>query len=259
MARKAAPRKAPRTDTGGTASADEVARFTALAEEWWDPRGKFRPLHAINPTRITFIRDRVAGRLGRDPLGDKPLRGLDVLDIGCGGGLLAEPMQRLGARVTGIDAGQENVQTAIVHAQQAGLDIEYRCILPEALAADGRAFDVVLNMEVVEHVPDLDAFLDASCHLVKPGGIMVAATLNRTLKALALAKFGAEYVLGWLPRGTHNWRKFVRPSEFVRGLRPHGVEVVELKGVSYRPLANAWVLSRDLDVNYLVFAVKEEE
>ena len=257
MARKAARRNAPGADPG-TASAAEVARFTALADEWWDPKGKFRPLHAINPTRIAFIRDRVAGRLGRDPLGDKPLGGLDILDIGCGGGLLAEPMRRLGARVTGIDAGQENVGIAALHARQAGLDIDYRCVLPEALALEGRAFDVVLNMEVVEHVPDLDAFLAACCGLVKPSGVMVAATLNRTLKSLALAKFGAEYVLRWLPRGTHDWRKFVRPSEFARGLRRHGVEAVELTGVSYSPLADAWTLSRDLDVNYLVFAVKEE-
>ena len=199
----------------------------------------------------------MAGRLGRDPLADIPLRGLDVLDIGCGGGLLCEPMRRLGARVTGIDAGQENVRIAGLHARQAGLDIEYRGVLPETLALEGRAFDVVLNMEVVEHVPDLDAFLAACGSLVKPGGVMVAATLNRTLKALALAKFGAEYVLRWLPPGTHDWRKFVRPSELARGLRRHGVEVVELMGVSYSPLADAWTLSRDLDVNYLVFAVKE--
>ena len=257
MVRKAARRNTLRTDTG-TASAAEVARFTALADEWWDPNGKFRPLHAINPTRIAFVRDRVAGRLGRDPLGQLPLGGLDLLDIGCGGGLLSEPMRRLGAGVTGIDAGQENVRVAGLHARQAGLDIDYRCVLPEALVEEGRAFDVVLNMEVVEHVPDVDAFLAACCHLVKPGGVMVAATLNRTLKALALAKFGAEYVLGWLPRGTHDWRKFVRPSELARGLRRHGVEVVDLEGVSYNPLTGAWSLSRDLDVNYLVFAVKEE-
>jgi len=253
MARKAARSNPPRP---GTSSAAEVARFTALAKQWWDPTGKFRPLHAINPTRIAFIRDRVTGRLGRDPLNDSPLRGLDVLDIGCGGGLLCEPMHRLGAHVTGIDAGQENVRIAALHARQAGLDIDYLCALPEALVLDGRVFDVVLNMEVVEHVPDLDAFLAACSNLVKPGGVMVAATLNRTLKSLALAKFGAEYVLRWLPRGTHDWRKFVRPSELARSLRQHGVEVVELTGVSYSPLADAWSLSHDLDVNYLVFAVK---
>ena len=258
MARKAARRNAPGADPG-TASAAEVARFTALADEWWDPKGKFRPLHAINPTRIAFIRDRVAGRLGRDPLGDKPLGGLDILDIGCGGGLLAEPMRRLGARVTGIDAGQENVGIAALHARQAGLDIDYRCVLPEALALEGRAFDVVLNMEVVEHVPDLDAFLAACCGLVKPSGVMVAATLNRTLKSLALAKFGAEYVLRWLPRRHPRLAEVrapfgVRPGIAPprrRGRRTHG-------GCHYSPLADAWTLSRDLDVNYLVFAVKEE-
>ena len=257
MARKAA-RKNPRRADTGTASAAEVARFTALADEWWDANGKFRPLHAINPTRIAFVRDRMAGRLGRDPLGQEPLRGLGMLDIGCGDGLLSEPMCRLGACVTGIDAGQENVRAATVHAHQVGLDIEYRCVLPEALAREGRSFDVVLNMEVVEHVPDVGAFLAACCSLVKPGGVMVAATLNRTLKALALAKFGAEYVLGWLPRGTHDWRRFVRPSELAKALYRHGVEVVELKGMTYSPLSGAWSLGGNLDVNYLVFAVKEE-
>ena len=240
----------------GTAAPDEVARFNALAEAWWDADGAFRPLHRINPTRIAFIRDRVAGHFGRDPLGRGPLGGLDLLDIGCGGGLLSEPMRRLGARVTGIDAAEETVRVAARHAEQGGLDIEYRSVLPEALAAEGRTFNVVLNMEVVEHVADVEAFLAACCALVKPGGIMVLATLNRTLKAFALAKVGAEYVLRWLPAGTHHWRKFVKPSELAAALRPHGFGVVELKGLVYGALSDAWSLADDLDVNYMAVAVK---
>ena len=246
----------------GTAAPDEVARFSALANEWWDADGKFRPLHRINPTRIAFIRDRVAGHFGRDALGGNglggpgPLDGLDVLDIGCGGGLLGEPMRRLGARVTGIDAGEETVRVAALHAEQGGLDIEYRAVPPETLAADGRIFDVVLNMEVIEHVADVGAFLAACCAMVKPGGIMVMSTLNRTVKSFALAKVGAEYVLRWLPAGTHDWRKFVKPSELAAGLRPLGFDIVELKGLAYRPLGDEWSLTDDLDVNYMAVAVK---
>lgn len=241
----------------GTADADEVARFTTLAAAWWDPAGQFAPLHKLNPPRIAFVRDHVAARLGRDPLGEKPLRGLRLLDIGCGGGLLAEPMARLGARVTGIDAGRENIETARKHAEAQGLDIDYRCALPEDFAKTAKPFDVVLNMEVVEHVADRSGFLAASARLVKPGGVMAVSTLNRTLKALALAKIGAEYILRWLPAGTHDWRKFVRPSELAAGLRPHGLTITHLKGMTYNPFRDEWVLSRDLDVNYLAFAVKD--
>ena len=245
-----------RRPSPGTAAPDEVARFSALADEWWDADGTFRPLHRINPTRIAFIRDRVAGHFGRDPLGRDALGGLDVLDIGCGGGLLSEPMRRLGARVTGIDAGEETVRVAALHAEQSGLDIEYRSVLPEALAADGRTFDVVLNFEVIEHVAHVGAFLAACCAMVKPGGLMVLATLNRTLKSFALAKVGAEYVLRWLPAGTHDWRKFVKPSELAAGLRPHGFDIVELKGLAYRPPSDAWSLADDVAVNYMAVAVK---
>jgi 2-polyprenyl-6-hydroxyphenyl methylase / 3-demethylubiquinone-9 3-methyltransferase len=252
----AKPLPTSRRPLPGTAAPDEVARFSALAEEWWDADGKFRPLHRINPLRIAFIRDRMASHFGRDPLGADPLGGLEVLDIGCGGGLLSEPMRRLGARVMGIDAGQEAVRVAALHAEQGGLDIEYRSVLPEALAADRRTFDAVLNMEVIEHVADVGAFLTACCAMVKPGGIMVLATLNRTLKSFALAKIGAEYVLRWLPAGTHDWRKFVKPSELAAGLRPHGLRVVDLKGLAYRPLADEWSLSDDVDVNYIAVAVK---
>ena len=248
-------RKTP-TNRSGTASADEIARFAAMADAWWEADGEFRPLHQLNPVRIAFIRDRVVGHFRLDGSAGQPFRGLDLLDIGCGGGLLSEPMRRLGASVTGIDAAEQNVRVAGLHAAQSGLDIDYRCVLPEVLAGEGPRFDVVLNMEVVEHVADLDAFHEACCTLVKPGGVMVVSTINRTLKSLALAKVGAEYVLRWIPRGTHDWRKFVRPSELAAGLSAHGVEIVALKGMTYGPLRGDWFLSPDVDVNYLAFAVK---
>jgi 2-polyprenyl-6-hydroxyphenyl methylase / 3-demethylubiquinone-9 3-methyltransferase len=232
----------------------ETAKFAAMAEAWWDPQGKFRPLHKFNPTRIAFIRDRVAARHGRDPLAPRPLADLRLLDIGCGGGLLAEPMARLGARVTGIDAVARNIAIARLHAEQSGLAIDYRTATPEELAEEDVKFDVILNMEVVEHVADRASFLGACSTLLADDGLMVIATLNRTAKAFALAIVGAEYVLGWLPRGTHDWRKFVRPSELAAGLRPRGLEFAELTGVSYNPLTDRWSLSRDLDVNYMAVA-----
>lgn len=239
-----------------TASTEEVARFTAMADAWWDPNGKFRPLHQINPVRIAYIRDFICRLHDRDPLGDAPLKGLNLLDIGCGGGLLCEPMRRLGARVTGIDAGDKNIAIAKLHSEQSGLDIDYRHQLPEDLAQTEGAFDIVLNMEVIEHVADVDAFLAASASLVKPGGVMVLSTLNRTLKAFALAKVGAEYIMRWLPAGTHDWRKFVKPSELASALRPHGVDMEDVTGMVYSPLKDEWSLSKDLDVNYLAVAVK---
>ena len=257
---------------------DEVAKFAALAGEWWDPAGKFAPLHRLNPARLTFIRDRIAAHGGRDPLAERPLAGLRVLDIGCGGGLLCEPMARLGAAVTGIDAAENSVAVAAEHAAEAGLDIDYRHTTAEALAAEalaaealaaetgtaetgaaetGAGFDLVLNMEVVEHVADVAVFLRASAALVAANGAMVLATLNRTPKSFALAIVGAEYLLRWLPRGTHDWRRFLRPSELVAHLRAAGLETRELTGVTYNPLTGAWRLApRDLDVNYMVFAVK---
>ncbi len=245
-------------DTGtSTASPDEVARFTAMADAWWDPTGDFRPLHQLNPVRLEFIRDHLAKHFGREPLSDRPLNSLSVIDIGCGGGLLCEPMTRLGANVTGIDAGEKNIAIARLHAEQSGLDIDYRHQLPEDLSVEKGRYDVVLNMEVVEHVADLDVFLTASAGLLKPNGVMVLSTINRTLKALALAKIGAEYILRWLPVGTHDWRKFVKPSELARGLRPSGVELSDISGMSYNPLHDEWRISRDLDVNYLAFGEKK--
>ena len=239
-----------------TADRDDVARFDALAQSWWDPEGPLRPLHKFNPTRLVFIRDRVADHFGRDPLGPAPLSGLTLLDIGCGGGLLSEPMARLGARVTGIDAGEANIGVARAHARESGLAIDYRHAKPEDLAAAGERFDVALNMEVVEHVANLDAFLDAACALLGPGGAMVTATLNRTLKAFALAVVGAEYLLRWLPRGTHEWSRFVRPSELVQRLRRNDLDIAEVTGVTYNPLTDHWRLSDDIDVNYMVFATR---
>jgi 2-polyprenyl-6-hydroxyphenyl methylase/3-demethylubiquinone-9 3-methyltransferase len=227
-----------------------------MAEEWWDPAGKLRPLHKLNPTRLAFLRDRVAAHFGRDPLAERPLGGLSILDIGCGGGLLAEPLSRLGAKVVGIDASEPNVRVASLHAAEGGLEIDYRHATAERLAGSGEGFDVVLNMEIVEHVADLDAFLAASSALVKPGGAMVVATLNRTPKAFLLGIVGAEYLLRWLPPGTHDWRRFVRPSELARALDKGGLTVAEITGMAYNPLTDSWRLARDVDVNYMVFAVK---
>lgn len=239
-----------------TVDAEEVARFSAMAEAWWDPDGDFRPLHRLNPTRLAYIRDRVAARLDRDPLADKPMRGLKLLDIGCGGGLLSEPMARLGADVTGVDASEKNIGTASAHAAEMGLDIDYRHGTAEALAEAGESFDVVLNMEVVEHVADVGLFLKSCADLVRPGGAMVLSTINRTPQAFAMAIVGAEYVLRWLPRGTHSWRKFVRPSELSRHAEDAGLTVEHLTGVSYNPLNDRWTLSRDLSVNYMAFTTK---
>jgi 2-polyprenyl-6-hydroxyphenyl methylase/3-demethylubiquinone-9 3-methyltransferase len=242
---------------GPSIDRDEVAKFAALAGGWWDPEGDFRPLHRLNPTRLAFIRDHACAHFERDAEAARPLAGLTVLDIGCGGGLLSEPLARLGAEVTGIDAGTAAVEAALWHADQSGLAIDYRCATAEDLAAAGRRFDLVANMEVVEHVADVDGFVAASCQLVKPGGAMAMATLNRTPKAFLLAVVGAEYLLGWLPRGTHDWRRFLKPSELVRRLRENGLTVSELTGVAYNPLDDRWRRSRDLDVNYMLFAIRD--
>ena len=239
-----------------TASPDEIAKFSAMADSWWDPTGAFQPLHKFNPSRIRFVRDRLAAHFGRDPLSPAPFAGLTLLDIGCGGGLIAEPMTRLGFKVTGIDAGEKNIGVAKLHATRSELDIAYENITPEDIAERGTRYDVVLALEVVEHVADVEAFLKASAGLVAPGGALIAATLNRTLKALALAKIGAEYILRWVPAGTHDWRKFVKPSELSAGLRHGGLKVTELAGVTYDVFTDTWKTSKDLDVNYMVVAVK---
>ncbi|MEJ1969821.1 MAG: bifunctional 2-polyprenyl-6-hydroxyphenol methylase/3-demethylubiquinol 3-O-methyltransferase UbiG [Rhizomicrobium sp.] len=238
--------------TGSTIDAAEVAKFSAIAGEWWDPHGKFAPLHKFNPVRLKFIRDTAAAHFDRTGL--KPFGGLSLLDIGCGGGLLSEPMARLGFAVTGVDPSEKNVGTARAHAAASGAPVAYRAATAEALEAEGAAFDVVLNMEVVEHVADLRGYLKACARLVRPGGLTFVATLNRTLKSLALAKIGAEYVLRWLPPGTHDWNRFVTPAELQRMLEESGLNPMKTQGVSFDPLAWDWRLSQDVDVNYLMVA-----
>ncbi|MEL7028929.1 MAG: bifunctional 2-polyprenyl-6-hydroxyphenol methylase/3-demethylubiquinol 3-O-methyltransferase UbiG [Pseudomonadota bacterium] len=234
---------------------NEVAKFSAMAAEWWDPFGKFKPLHKFNPTRLGFIRDQACLHFERDRQARRPLDGLSLLDIGCGGGLVCEPMRRLGAQVTGLDASEKNVAIAATHAGEQKLDIDYRAGSAEDLAAAGEGpFDIVLNLEVVEHVADVEGFLATSARLTAPGGMMVVATINRTLKALALAKIGAEYILRWLPMGTHEFKKFVTPKEASAPLEAEGLSVHGPFGVSYNPLADVWSISRDSAVNYMLVA-----
>jgi len=238
-----------------TIDPDEVEKFTKIAEEWWDPRGKFKPLHKFNPVRLAFIRDQVCHHFGRTPMDALPLKDLRLIDIGCGGGLVAEPMARLGADVTAIDAAERNIKTAMTHAAQSGIEIDYRNTTVEDLqAASEKPFDVVLNLEVVEHVADVDLFLKTSAELVAPGGIMILATINRTVKALALAKIGAEYVLGWLPRGTHDPQKFVKPAEAEKALAAGGMKVSGRAGVNYNVLSDKWGITNNTDVNYMLVA-----
>jgi len=242
-----------------TLDRDEVARFAKLASEWWDAQGPFKPLHRINPTRLTYIRDQLCRTFGRDPKAGASLAGLSVLDIGCGGGLVAEPLARLGAQVTGIDPASENIEAAKAHAKGAGLDITYRPTTAEALAKEGGAFDAVLLLEVVEHVPDVPLFLKAVAPMVKPGGVMILSTLNRTLKAYALAIIGAELILRWLPAGTHDWNRFVTPEELKSGLQGVGLAARDLTGLVYDLLSDEWRLSRDTDVNYFATAVRPRD
>jgi len=237
-----------------TVDAAEVERFSRMAREWWNPEGKFKPLHKFNPVRLAYIRDTLAARFGRDPHQAAPFAGLRVLDIGCGGGLLCEPMARLGASVVGVDPSETNIEVARLHAAEGGLPIDYRALTAEDLADAGERFDVVLNMEVVEHVADVDLYIAKTAELVKPGGVMIVATINRTLKALALAIVGAEYVLRWLPRGTHQYERLVRPEELTAALSAAGLRIAETSGVTYNPLADRWERSRDIAVNYMVLA-----
>ncbi len=240
-------------DEAKSVNRDEVARFDGLAERWWDPDGPMRALHRLNPVRLAYIRDQACRRFGRDSRAARPLEGLTVLDVGCGAGLLSEPMARLGGTVTGLDPAAANLDVARRHAARGGLSIDYRSDPVEALA---ERFDLVLAMEVVEHVPDVDAFVLACCRAVKPGGLLVMATINRTLRAFGLAIVAAEYVLRWLPRGTHDWEKFVTPEELARAIEAGGLSVADTSGAVYDPLAGAWSLSRDTGVNYMVAAVR---
>jgi 2-polyprenyl-6-hydroxyphenyl methylase/3-demethylubiquinone-9 3-methyltransferase len=234
----------------------EVANFTGMAGGWWDENGPFRPLHRLNPCRLAFLRDRLAVEFGRDAGPIRPFGGLSLVDIGCGGGLIAEPMARLGFAVTGIDAVEKSLTVARTHAAAEGVEVDYRAQSVEDLAASGAQFDVVLALEVVEHVADLEGFVDAAGALVRPGGVAVFSTLNRTVRSYLFGIIGAEYVLRWLPRGTHTWSKFLKPSELAASVRHAGLEVRELAGMSFDPLGSGWRISRDLGMNYLMVARK---
>ncbi len=251
------------TQTAGSApstvDAGEVAKFEAMAAEWWDPEGKFKPLHMLQPCRLDYVIDQIAAEFGRDPKAERPFAGLRLLDIGCGGGLLSEPMARLGAEVVGADAAAGNIPVAQVHAAQMGLAIDYRHTTAEDLAAAGEVFDVVLNMEVVEHVADPLAYLTACRALLRPGGLMICSTLNRNPKSYVMAIVGAEQVMRWLPRGTHDWSKFLTPDELYDLLRRAGLEPVDRKGFVFNPLGWSWRISdRDLSVNYVTASVKPQ-
>jgi 2-polyprenyl-6-hydroxyphenyl methylase/3-demethylubiquinone-9 3-methyltransferase len=238
---------------GASVDPEEVERFARIAEEWWDPKGPLGALHRFNPARLGFIRREAVARFGRDNTARAPFEGLRLLDVGCGGGLLCEPMSRLGFSVTGIDAAQRNIEVAAAHAQVHGLAIDYRCVSAEELLAEGGpGFDLVLNMEVVEHVADPGGFLRSTADLVAPGGMMIVATLNRTLRALALGKIAAEYVLGWAPRGAHDWSKFLKPEEIRDHLGGEPVTVEGPFGMVYNPLAGGWAEGDDCAINYLM-------
>ena len=236
----------------------EIAKFQAMAAEWWDPNGKFKPLHMLNPCRLDYITTQIAGQFGRDLSDDRPFEGLRILDIGCGGGLLCEPMARLGATVVGVDAAERNIPVAQAHAAQSGLRIDYRHTTAEALVADGEpAFDAVMNMEVVEHVADPQGYLKACADLMRPGGVMTCSTINRNPKSYVFAIFGAEQVMRWLPKGTHEWSKFITPDELYDLLRGAGLDPVDRTGFVFNPLTWSWRLSdRDLSVNYVTTSVK---
>ena len=243
-------------DTLRTLDVAEVARFAELADTWWDPDGKFRPLHQLGPARLGFIRGQLIEHFKLEAERLHPFDGLRVLDIGCGGGLIAEPLARLGASVTAIDPAEENIAAARAHSGPQGLEIDYRVGRVEDLGNAGPSFDAVMCLEVIEHVPDVGGFLKCCAALVRPGGIMILSTINRTLKAYVLAIVGAEYVLGWLPVGTHQWERFVKPDELERQLAAAGLAIREVRGLIYNPLSDRWTLGDDTDVNYMAAATR---
>ncbi|SER14505.1 3-demethylubiquinone-9 3-methyltransferase [Faunimonas pinastri] len=243
---------------GGTVDAGELEKFARMSAEWWDPEGKFKPLHRLHPLRLAYIRDHVAAHFGRQPNQPRPFAGLRIVDIGCGGGLLTEPMVRLGAETVGVDPGEANIEMARLHAAQGGLAVDYRATTAEAVAEAGETFDVVLAMEVIEHVADVEAFLATLSRLLRPGGLIFLSTINRNLKAYALAIVAAERVLRWLPPGTHDYAKLIRPSELEAALNEMGLRVEGRSGVTYNVLGDRWQLSSDMGVNYMLFALKPE-
>ena len=243
--------------SASTVDPEEVAQFSRLGAQWWDPRGPMAALHKFNPVRLGYIRDQAVKHFSRDPKKLDCLSGLRILDIGCGGGILSEPLARLGANVVGADPAEENIAVATAHAQESGIEVDYRAITAEQLAATNEQFDVVLAMEVVEHVTDVSSFIETCASMVKPAGLMIAATLNRTAKSFALAIVGAEYILRWLPRGTHQWDKFVTPEELERAMVAGGLRVVAERGVIYNLFADRWQLSEDMDVNYMMVAARD--
>jgi 2-polyprenyl-6-hydroxyphenyl methylase / 3-demethylubiquinone-9 3-methyltransferase len=253
------PQSLPPAEAASSLDAAELHRFSKLAAEWWDPHGKFKVLHVFNPVRLAFIKEQATARFHRDPFERRPLAGLRLLDIGCGGGLLSEPMARLGADVVGIDPVEGNIVTAGVHAAEVELAIDYRATTAEALLGAGESFDIVLNMEVIEHVSDPGAFMRTSAGLLRPGGLMFIATINRTLKSFGMAIIGAEYVLGWLPRGTHQWEKFIAPEELRGWVAENALDILAETGVAYSPFTGEWRLSRDMDVNYMMLVGKSPQ
>jgi 2-polyprenyl-6-hydroxyphenyl methylase/3-demethylubiquinone-9 3-methyltransferase len=244
------------TSRGASIDAREVEQFARLGARWWDPKGPMAPLHKLNPVRLAYIRDQTAVRFGRDVKKLNCLKGLRILDIGCGGGILSEPLARLGADVVGVDPAAENVATAAAHAEQSGTSVDYRATTAEELAAARERFDIVLAMEVVEHVVDVPSFVAICAGMVMPGGLLIAATLNSTMMSFALAFVGAEYLLRWVPRGTHQWDRFVTPEELELAMEQAGLQVIGEHGVIYNLFADAWQLSSDMDVNYMVAAAR---
>jgi 2-polyprenyl-6-hydroxyphenyl methylase/3-demethylubiquinone-9 3-methyltransferase len=240
-----------------TINQEEVDRFSAIAKEWWDPNGKFKPLHKFNPSRLAYIREQILIHFNLNGSKREPFKKLSILDIGCGGGLLCEPMARLGAKVTGIDASQKNISIATAHAKQSDLKIDYRATTSEDLAKKKKQYDIVLNMEVIEHVDNVPLYLKSCADLVKPNGIMFISTLNRTAKSFALAIVGAEYILGWLPKGTHTYQKFLTPNEITSMLKRNDLKLKDKCGITYSPLKDKWKQSRDMSVNYMLLFEKQ--
>lgn len=241
---------------GDNVNQAEVRRFADLAAKWWDTEGEFKPLHEIGPARLSFIRDAIVRHFNRDAGGLRPFKGLRILDVGCGGGLICEPLARMGGEVTGIDPGEETIAAASAHGRQQGLAIDYRATTIEAVGAGGETFDVVTCLEVLEHVPDPKAFLSNCALAVKPGGLLITSTLNRTMKSYALAIVAAEYVLRWLPRGTHDWNKFLTTEEVAEALAAAGLEETRFEGIVFDPLGGRWRRDGDTDVNYMASAAK---